>query len=509
MSDTNRPAGSHVGAAVGSDGGAPVGAQHAELRRRQPSIDAAGAAMLRQLVEHPDAPAWNHVAGDRLQADDLAWLDALRADLAQRTPTSAGPDARLLSWLADRLPQTPLLRERVAGIDDLDAGWATIPTSGRADLALRLEDLVPDDAPLDEMLVYSTAGTTGHPLRVPHHARGVAAYLALIEVALRRWGIELDLGPGVVGAMLLGAQRSTVTYPCVLAGWGNVGFAKINLDPDSWPRVGAAGRYLRAMAPRLLTGDPISFAELLRQDVVGPMPARERPRALLSTAVAMSSTLRTKLRSELQIPVIDWYSLTETGPIAFACPASDDDPVAMHLLGNDLYVEILGADGHPVPDGEVGEVVVSGGRNRYLPLLRYRTGDWAAMRRDRCGCGEPTARLVGLQGRQPVLFVSEAGTVVNPVDLARGLRPFAMLAHEVEQDACGEVRVRVRALPDQRLDLEGIGAALRALLGSAPGGVALDLREDPTLGSRGDKPQPWRSAMRLDDLLRPPGQEPT
>ena len=392
---------------------------NAALQRRQPSIDAAGVAMLQRLVEHPDAPAWNHVAGDRLDADDLAWLDELRADLAARTASPTSPDARLLAWLADRLPQTPLLRERVAAVDDLEADWVSIPTSGRADLALRLGELVPDDAPLDEMLVYSTAGTTGHPLRVPHHARGVAAYLALIEVALRRWGVALDLAPGVVGAMLLGAQRRTVTYPCVLAGWQNVGFAKINLDAGSWQRDGAARSYLHAMAPRLLTGDPISFAELLRQGVVGPARTPNegdaasaqsyRPRAALSTAVAMSSTLRHKLRDAIQGPVIDWYSLTETGPIAFGCPASDDDPVAMHLLANDLYVEILGPDGQPVPDGSVGEVVVSGGRNRYVPLLRYRTGDWAAIRRDPCPCGEPTARLVGLQGRQPVLFVSASG----------------------------------------------------------------------------------------------------
>ncbi len=465
--------------------------------------------MLQRLVEHPDAPAWNHVAGDRLDAADVAWLDDLRADLAQRAPSPNRPDARLLAWLADRLPQSPLLRQRAGAVADLEAEWAAIPTSDRTDLALRLGELVPDDAPLDEMLVYSTAGTTGHPLRVPHHAQGVAAYLALIEVALRRWGVALEPGPGVVGAMLIGAQRRTVTYPCVLAGWQNAGFAKINLDAASWPRDGSARRFVQTMAPRLLTGDPISFAELLRQRILGAdaapdeatMPAY-RPRALLSTAVAMSATLRAKLRDAIGAPVIDWYSLTETGPIAFGCPRSSDDPVAMHLLGNDLYVEILGPDGMPVPDGGVGEVVVSGGRNRYVPLLRYRTGDWAALDRRPCPCGEPTARLIGLQGRQPVLFVSEAGGIVNPVDLARAMRPFAMLAHEVEQAADGTVVARVRGLPDEALDLAGIRAALEQLLGARPGGEPLALVDDATLGGRGDKPHPWRSAIRLDDLLR-------
>jgi phenylacetate-CoA ligase len=474
----------------------------AALRERQPSIDAAGAANLRRMVEHPDAPRWNHVAGDRLDAADLEWLRALRERL--RTPwpapeqraTSAPstPSASVLAWLAGRATQSPHLRAALRG-RDAEHEFATLPTMSREDLALRIGEVVPDDAPLDEMLVYSTAGTTGHPLRVPQHRRGVAAYLALVEHALARWGVTLELGPDRVGAVLLGAQRETVTYPCVLSGWDQAGFAKLNLDAAGWPDADAPRRYLDDLAPELLTSDPLSLSAFAQ------LGCRHRPKAALSTAVAMSPALRERLRERIGAPVIDWYSLTETGPIAYLCPAAGaGEPEAMHLLSTDLYVEAVDADGRPVADGERGEITVTGGRNPFVPLLRYRTGDWGALLRRPCRCGDPAPRLVELLGRAPVLFRATDGAIVNPVDVSRQLRPYPLVAHELEQAADGRCSLRYRAFAGEEL-ADDLRRALEGLLGERPGGAAIDVLHDPTLATRPGKILPYRSALTLESLL--------
>src|SRR5262249_46519873 len=151
------------------------------------------------------------------------------------------------------------------------------------------------------------------------------------------------------------------------------------------------------------TGDPISFAEMLRLD----LPAR--PMALVTTSVAMSPALRDQLQARYAAPVIDWYSLVETGPIGYICPRGG----AYHLLPPDLHVEALRADGSPVLDGERGEIAVTGGRNPFAPLLRYRTGDWGRLDRSPCPCGDPTLRIVDLEGRSPVLLRSSDGTPVS------------------------------------------------------------------------------------------------
>lgn len=479
----------------------------AALRQRQPSIDDAGAANLRRMVEHPDAPRWNHVAGDRLDADDLRWLDGFRARLGasrgnvSRPSTGAasgdGPSASTLAFVAGLAQQSAHAR-RVLDRAVWDGTFAHIPTMSREDLVLRVAEVVPDAAPLDDLLVYSTAGTTGHPLRVPQHRHGVAAYLALVEAALARWGVKLELGPERVGAVLLGAQRATVTYPCVLSGWGQAGFAKLNLDPGGWPDPDAPRRYLDDLAPQLLTSDPLSLSAF------AALGCSFRPRAAISTAVAMSPALRTRLAEAIGAPVIDWYSLTETGPIAYLCPrAGAGEPEAMHILPHDLYVEAVGPDGLPVADGERGEITVTGGRNPFVPLLRYRTGDWGAITRAPCSCGDPAPRLLDLLGREPVLFRAAGGQVVNPVDCSRALRPFPLIAHELEQGADGRCVLRYRALTGQdgAALRESLAAALTGLFGVDPGGSAIDVVADPTLATRPGKVLPYRSAIALEELL--------
>src|SRR5262249_33204979 len=159
-----------------------------------------------------------------------------------------------------------------------------------------------------------------------------------------------------------------------------------------WPREGSQRRYFEAFAPRLLTGDAISFAEMLRMD----LPAR--PAALVTTSVAMSPALKARLASAYEAPVIDWYSLVETGPIGYGCPKGN----GFHVLPHDVHVEAVNPDGAPCAPGERGEIAVTGGRNPLFPLLRYRTGDFGRIAYDVCPCGDGMPRLLDLEGRAPV-----------------------------------------------------------------------------------------------------------
>jgi phenylacetate-CoA ligase len=441
---------------------------------------------LLRLREHPDAPRWNHAAAERLDGQDLAALDGLREALAtRRGPRVAGPPPLpILQRIAAWQVSVPAFR-RIPAHLDLEADWHRLPTMGREDVAVRPQDFVPDDADLERMIVYRTAGTTGHALLVPHDARAAAAYQPLIEQALARHGVCFAPAADAVACFLLGAQARTVTYATTLPAWQGAGFAKLNLRASEWPRPESPARYFADMAPRLLTGDPISFAELLHRE----LPAR--PVALVTTAVAMSAALRQRLTQTLGAPVIDWYSLTETGPIGYRCPLGVD----YHLLPHDLHVEALDAAGLPVPAGSRGEIAVSGGRNPFLPLLRYRTGDFGHIDHAPCPCGDPMPRIVDLEGRAPVLFHAADGSIVNPVDLSRVLRDFPFVQHELEQRADGSCLLRARLLPGPAPHADDIRQALAALLG----GVALELRFVEDLGDRDGKVVPFRSAYRLED----------
>jgi phenylacetate-CoA ligase len=457
---------------------------HAE---RCPLLTADGERMLHRLREHADAPRFNYATGDRLHPEDLPGIERFREQLrAERRPCPPEPPPAVLQRVAALRTQVPFFRSRIPAGIDLRRDWPALSTTSRQDLALAPWDFVPDDEPLDRLVIYRTAGTTGHPIAVPHHPFAVRCYEPLLEFALERHGARPEFDPHCVACFLVGAQIRTYTYAAVLYNWHGAGFAKVNLRPTEWPRPGSQQRYFADLQPRFLTGDPISFAEMMRLD----LPAR--PGALVSTSVAMSPRLKQRLSERYRAPVIDWYSLVETGPIGYACPRGH----GYHQLPTDLYVEVVRPDGIPAAAGERGEVAVTGGRNVFAPLLRYRTGDYARLDYSPCPCGDPMPRLLDLEGRAPVLIRAADGTPVSTVDLSRLLREFPLLLHEFAQHADGSCELAVRPLPGAGPDLAAMERDLRRVLGA----VALDIRVDERLGQRAEgKALPYRSDLLLED----------
>jgi len=216
---------------------------------------------------------------------------------------------------------------------------------------------------------------------------------------------------------------------------------------------------------------------------------RTRPKALVSTAMALTPGLAQALEEHFSCPVLDVYSTNESGPIGVKVPSVEvssamspsltpDTPTrdAYMLLQPHLYVEILDSDGVPCPPGERGEITLSGGFNPFLPLLRYRTGDYAALE-FRGVPGRHTGRhsgrhmglplLVGLEGRPPVVFHAADGRPINNVDVSIALRPFPIAQYALHQSADGALHLIVRSagvtlgqLREAMLELFGANQAL-------------------------------------------------
>jgi phenylacetate-CoA ligase len=130
------------------------------------------------------------------------------------------------------------------------------------------------------------------------------------------------------------------------------------------------------------------------------------------------------------------------------------------LLQDRLYVEILDPDGRPVAPGERGEITVTGGFNFCLPLLRYRTGDHAALIHT---AAEPVLR--GLAGRASVRFRHADGHWLNNIDVSHALGHLPLAHYGLHQQADGALVLRLPARSDCTDDAR---LALRALLGALP-----------------------------------------
>ena len=82
--------------------------------------------------------------------------------------------------------------------------------------------------------------------------------------------------------------------------------------------------------------------------------------------------------------VLDHYGMTEVGPVTFEDP---QEPGVQRVIPGRYWVEVLEPGGNtPVPEGEMGELVLTPLGREDTPLLRYRTGDLVRARWDERGC---------------------------------------------------------------------------------------------------------------------------
>jgi len=123
------------------------------------------------------------------------------------------------------------------------------------------------------------------------------------------------------------------------------------------------------------------------------------------------------------------YGISELAASTCECAAG----VGGHLHPSLLHVEILDEHDEPVAAGELGEVVATPLGVEALPLLRYRTGDIAALLPEPCSCGLATPRLGPIVGRKHQVLKLK-GTTVYPAAVARvldaepGLRGYVLVA---------------------------------------------------------------------------------
>ncbi len=419
---------------------------------RFPLLTAKGRQWLNALRQDRHAPQWNWPNGEQLDAAGLARVEQFASVLKAEPP---GDD-----WLQQHadycVAEVPFHRKR----NRAGTPFAAIPTCGRDDLAAGVWDFVPDWQTLDELIVFSSSGTTGHPAKIPFHPYTAACGIPLLERALASTGIVLPRGTEQMALTNIAAYRGAFTTAIVVAFLQEAGCIRVNLDPEVWNQPGDCRAYLDRYTAPVMLGDPQAFEALAAVGIDKP------PRAMISGITHLSEALAADLTSRYGCPVLDVYALTEAGIVAVRTPEGHA------VLPHDLYVEILDEHDQPVAAGERGEIVLTGGRNPFLPLLRYRTGDFAAMTLD-----QGRTVLLDLEGRQPVVFPVNVDRVVHSMEITRLMRTFPLIQYQLHQNAEGHFHFRYRG----SVEMDDLRLALHDLL-SRP--AVLTLEELPRVSSR-------------------------
>jgi len=108
--------------------------------------------------------------------------------------------------------------------------------------------------------------------------------------------------------------------------------------------------------------------------------------------------------------IFRWYGLSEMSALAGSCEKS----FYYHCFPEYSYIELIGHNGEQVTDeGEIGEIVGTAFDNPAMPLIRYRTGDFAAKGPKKCSCGRQHFLLGEIQGREQEKIIAFDGSEIS------------------------------------------------------------------------------------------------
>ncbi|MBC8530593.1 phenylacetate--CoA ligase family protein [Gehongia tenuis] len=114
--------------------------------------------------------------------------------------------------------------------------------------------------------------------------------------------------------------------------------------------------------------------------------------------------MRRRLEALLGLRAHDIYGLSEIiGPgVSFECECQD----GLHVNEDFFYPEIINPEtGEPVPEGEMGELVITTFTKEALPLVRYRTRDITSLTYGKCACGRTLVKMGKPAGRSDDMLI--------------------------------------------------------------------------------------------------------
>ena len=177
---------------------------------------------------------------------------------------------------------------------------------------------------------------------------------------------------------------------------------------------------MRELKPAGYIGTP-SFLKIIVEKAAELSVSLPSLRKALVSGEAFPPSLR-EWMAERGIAAYQCYATADLGLIAYETSAREG-----LVLDEGVIVEIVRpGTGDPVPEGEVGELVVTTLNTDY-PLIRFGTGDLSAVLPGQCPTGRTNTRIKGWMGRADQT-TKVRGMFVHPGQVAEVVKRFPEVA---------------------------------------------------------------------------------
>ena len=319
-----------------------------------------------------------------------------------------------------------------------------------------------------------SSGTTGHPIKMMYTEHDLKRLAYNEEQALRRCGISEE----DIVLITCTIDRCFIAGLAYLSGVREIGAAAIRNGRSSME---SHRELIKNMDPTVIVGVPSFLKKLglhLMEKGIDPK------KTSVTKIVCIGEPLRDNKLQPLgigndlndiwQAETYSTYASSEIVTTFCECTAQNGG----HITPDLGIVEIVNDDGEVLPEGSVGEVVVTPLAVEGMPLIRYKTGDISFLINDKCECGSFAPRLGPILGRKKNMLKIRGTTlypqmVFNILEEMETVKEYYMTAVS-ENEMSDEITVYA-SLKNNRSDDTGlIQNALQARLRVRPDVVIVD-----------------------------------
>ena len=285
------------------------------------------------------------------------------------------------------------LPERIASLERM----CDLPFTTEEDLAHHAPSmLLCSQAQIQKVLSDATSGTTGAAKRVFYTENDLEN-----TVRLYMAGLGELIYPGSVTMICFPFSGPYGLGGLIAEAIERLGARPIKAGP--FLHYGEYAALLEIEKPDTFVGMPVQLLSILRYCGVGSLR-----RALVSGDACPENVIRS-CEKLLDSKLFPHYGSREMGMAGAICCQAH---IGMHLRENHIIAEIVDEKGQVQPHGEWGELVITTIGMEALPLVRYRTGDYARILPSVCPCGSATLRLDRIERRSGGLSAAHLDDVL-------------------------------------------------------------------------------------------------
>jgi phenylacetate-CoA ligase len=300
--------------------------------------------------------------------------------------------------------------------------------------------LLSDAVPTSQFVANATGGSTGKPTHY-YQDRTYLQYNAALALRNLLWtGWEYGEPRVKIWGSSFDVKRQDDLRGRVTNWLNNLSiFPAFDMRPETmqdWYQK------IREIRPTIIEGYVNSLMVFARFLNDNNLPAGDLGlKGIITAAETLQPEQRLLLEKTFNCRVFNRYGSREMGCIAHECSHG-----RMHINEDWVNVEITDDLGRTLPDGELGQIIITHYFNRAMPFIRYAIEDVGAypQQPEPCSCGLPFRYLERLEGRIQDLIALPNGGFLTGLFFPHLFKEYDVMQYQIIQDVINHLRIFVK-----------------------------------------------------------------